>query len=307
VVNQAVGPDADLVRVYLDQISQHPLLTREDEQVLGRAMEAGRAAAVELERCGGHRRHQLAVVLAEGEAARRRFIEANLRLVVTLAKRYQGSGLPLLDLIQEGNLGLLRAVEGFDYRKGFKFSTYATWWICQAISRGVALTGRTIRLPIEVGDRVRRARVAEMRLHGLLCRAPTVEEIAADLGTTVERAAEAIAFARALASLSEPLGEDQAFALEDLVEDVEALDPAEHATAAVMTSELLALFAPLRPREEEVLRLRYGLDRGYPRTLEEVGTRLRLTRERIRQIESRALCKLRHPSLGADAREVLLG
>lgn len=295
------------MRVYLDQISRHRLLTREDEQVLGRAMEAGRAAAAELEQDGGHRRHHLAAVVAEGEGARRRFIEANLRLVVTLAKRYQGTGVPLLDLIQEGNLGLLRAVEGFDYRKGFKFSTYATWWICQSISRGVALSGRAIRLPIEVGDRVRQLRVAEMRLHGVLCRAPTVEEMAADLGITVERAAEAAVFAKALASLSEPLGEDESFTLEDLLEDVEARDPAEEATDSLLSSELLVLFAPLRPREEQVLRLRYGLDRGYPRTLEEVGAQLRLTRERIRQIESQALCKLRHPSLGADAREVLLG
>lgn len=307
VVVDPAQADADLVRVYLKEIGRHGLLSWEDEQRLGRAMEAGRTAVVQLETCGSQQRGVLESAVADGEKAKQRLVEGNLRLVVSLAKRYQGSGVPLLDLIQEGNLGLLRAVEGFDYRKGFKFSTYATWWIGQAISRGIAVSARTIRLPIEVGDGVRRVREAQMRLHGELARAPSVEEIAADLSMRPDRVTEATQFAQGPTSISQPLGEDSGVSLDDLVEDQAAIDPADEAVAAVLGSELLVLLAPLRPREREVLRLRFGLDRGHPRTLEEVGARLHLTRERIRQIESLALCKLRHPSAGPDARQLLLG
>jgi len=308
-VTDSPAVDVDLVRLYLDDIARHGLLSREDEQRLGAIIEAGRVAADELEDhpVTAQRRALLEDALAVAAEARRQFVEANLRLVVSVAKRYQGSGVPLLDLVQDGNLGLLRAVERFDHRKGFKFSTYATWWIRQCIARGSAVSGRTIQLPLEVGEQVRRVRDAQVRLHGMLARAPTVDEVAADLALSAEQVADAIELARVPTSLSDPLGEDVTLALEDVIEDSSAVSPADEAMAAVLASELPGLLDPLRPREKEVLRLRFGLDRGYPRTLEEVGVRLQLTRERIRQIEKLALCKLRHPSGGTDARELLLG
>jgi len=301
--------DADLVRLYLNDVGRHGLLSREDEQRLGAIIEAGRIAAGELDDqpVTAQRRKLLEEVVANAAQARRQFVEANLRLVVSVAKRYQGSGVPLLDLVQDGNLGLLRAVERFDHRKGFKFSTYATWWIRQAIARGSAVSARTIQLPLDVGEQVRRVRDAHVRLHGLLARPPTVAEVAADLALSAAQVAEAVELARAPTSLSDPLGDDTTLALEDLIEDGSAVSPADEAMAAVLASELSDLLDPLRPREREVLRLRFGLDRGHPRTLEEVGVRLQLTRERIRQIERLALCKLRHPSVGTDARELLLG
>ena len=301
--------DVDLVRLYLDDVGRHALLSREDEQRLGTIIEAGRVAAAELgaQPATGQRRRRLEEMLAEATDARRQFVEANLRLVVSVAKRYQASGVPLLDLVQDGNLGLLRAVERFDHRKGFRFSTYATWWIRQAIARGAAVSARTIQLPLEVGDHVRRVRDAQVRLHGALARAPTVAEIAADLAVSADQVADAVELAKAPTSLSEPLGEGLNLAFEDLIEDGSATSPADEAMAAVLGSEVLGLLAPLRPREKQVLHLRFGLDRGHPRPLEEVGDRLHLTRERIRQIERLALCKLRHPSVGTDPRELLPG
>ena len=301
--------DPDVVSLYLHDVGGHGLLSREDERRLGRTIEAGRRAEAELERrpAPGERRRSLEDAIAEAAEARCEFVEANLRLVVSVAKRYQGSGVPLLDLVQDGNIGLLRAVERFDYRKGFKFSTYATWWIRQAIARGIAVSARSIHLPLEVADQVRGVRDAQARLQVALARPPTLDEVAADLAITPDQVAEAVEFAKVPASLSDPLGEDLTLALEDLLEDRSATDPADAAATAVLASELAALLGPLRAREREVLRLRFGLDRGDPRTLEEVGARLHLTRERIRQIEQLALCKLRHPSVGTDARHLLLG
>ncbi len=307
-MTESSGVSTDLVRLYLDDIGRHRVLSRADEQRLGAIIEAGRVAAgeLELETARGERRRRLEAALVEAGEARREFVQANLRLVVSVAKRYQGTGLPLLDLVQDGNLGLLRAVEGFDHRKGFKFSTYATWWIRKAITRGAAISARNIQLPLDVGDLVRRVGEAQTRLQGALGRQPTLAEVAEDLAVCTEQVTEAVELGRATVSLSEPLGEDLSLSLDDLVEDSSAVSPVDEAIAAVVRTELQGLLAPLRPREKEVLRLRFGLDRGHPRTLEEVGARLRLTRERIRQIESLALCKLRHPSTGTDVGGLLV-
>lgn len=301
--------DADLVRLYFGDIGRYRLLSRADEQRLGATMAAGRAAASELvgSRPTEEKHRDLAAAVAAGAYARQQFIESNLRLVVALAKRYQGSGTPLLDLIQDGNLGLLRAVDGFDHRKGFKFSTYATWWICQGITRGTAMSARAIRLPVEIADRIRLVRNSQVRLQAELGRSATISEVAVDLDLSIPTVQEAIELGRTPTSLSQPVGEDHGTALEELIEDSKAPDPVEEAVAAVLGAELVGLLGPLRAREQAVLRLRFGLDQGQPRTLKEVGIVLHLTRERIRQIEKVALCKLRHPSLKTDVRALLLG
>ena len=307
----ASEPQEDLVRLYLNEIGRYPLLTKADEERLGRAVEDGQLAAAEL--AAGRsalppaRRRSLRQRVAAGEKATTEFCQANLRLVVSIAKRYQASGVPLLDLVQEGNLGLLHAVEKFDYKKGFKFSTYATWWIRQAITRGIANTGRTIRLPVHAGDLVTRVQRAQSRLEAYLGRRPTSEELGLDLDMTPARVEEVLALATDPVSISTPLSEDGEGELGDVMEDTTALSPLEEAIANAVPHELARLLAVLDEREREILRLRYGLDQGVPRTLEEVGERMHLTRERIRQIESRALCKLRHPSLETGARDLLSG
>ena len=302
-------PQEDLVRLYLNEIGRYPLLTKADEERLGSAVALGLDAAAELARPGAPpspgRRRQLRARVAAGERATTEFCQANLRLVVSIAKRYQASGLPLLDLVQEGNLGLLHAVEKFDYKKGFKFSTYATWWIRQAITRGIANTGRTIRLPVHAGDLVNRVQRAQSRLEAQLGRRPAPEEVASEVGLTPGRVVEVLAMSTEAVSISAPLSEDGDGELGDVIEDVTALSPLEEAMANAVPTELARLLAVLDEREREILRLRYGLDQGEPRTLEEVGERMHLTRERIRQIESRALCKLRHPSLETGARDLL--
>ncbi|HVM02910.1 MAG TPA: sigma-70 family RNA polymerase sigma factor [Acidimicrobiales bacterium] len=307
-------PQEDLVRLYLNEIGRYPLLTKSDEERLGRAVEEGQAAAAELAAAaaGGTplpaaRRRHLRAVVAAGERATTEFCQANLRLVVSIAKRYQASGLPLLDLVQEGNLGLLHAVEKFDYKKGFKFSTYATWWIRQAITRGIANSARTIRLPVHAGDLVNRVHRAQARLESHLGRRPTLEELGDDLDLSAERVAEVLSMATEPISISAPLGDDGEGELGDVIEDAGAASPLDQVLADAVPGELARLLAVLDEREREILRLRYGLDQGQPRTLDEVGERMHLTRERIRQIESRALCKLRHPSLDTGARELLFG
>ena len=301
--------EEDLVRLYLTDIGQYPLLTKDDEVRLAQAIEGGNESRLSLEAPGPTSPRPASVSCARaircGEDAERTFVQSNLRLVVSIAKKYQASGLPLLDLIQEGNLGLMHAVEKFDWRKGFKFSTYATWWIRQAITRGIANTGRTIRLPVHAGDTLARLQKARARLELKLGRPATLAELSAEVEMPEDKVTEALRFAAEPLSLSEPLREDGDAELGDVVEDRSAESPFEVAATALLPEEISRLLAPLDEREREILKLRFGLDRGEPRTLEEVGEHFNLTRERIRQIEARAMSKLRHPSSDTGARDLL--
>ena len=300
--------DEDLVRLYLADIGQYPLLTKDDEVRLAQAIEAGQQARARLD-TEAHltpaTKRQLRRTMGRGLDAERTFVQSNLRLVVSIAKKYQASGLPLLDLVQEGNLGLMHAVEKFDWRKGFKFSTYATWWIRQAITRGIANTGRTIRLPVHAGDTLVRLQKARSHLELKLGRTATLREIAAEVDLPEDRITEALRFAAEPLSLSEPLREEGEAVLGDVVEDHSAESPFEAASVSLLPREIARLLAPLDDREREILTMRFGLDQGRPRTLEEVGEHFRLTRERIRQIEARAMSKLRHPSSDMGARDLL--
>ena len=301
--------EEDLVRLYLTDIGQFNLLTKDDEVRLAQAIEVGSVARRELEEHGrdvtAARKRELKRQIRAGDEATDAFVESNLRLVVSIAKKYQASGLPLLDLIQEGNLGLMHAVEKFDWRKGFKFSTYATWWIRQAITRGIANTGRTIRLPVHAGDTLARLQKARSRLELKFGRPPTQFELSIEVEMPEEKVTEALRFALEPLSLSEPLREDGDAELGDVVQDRSAESPFEVAATALLPEEITRLLSPLDEREREILRLRFGLDRGEPRTLEEVGEHFNLTRERIRQIEARAMSKLRHPSSDTGARDLL--
>ncbi|MCY3805873.1 MAG: sigma-70 family RNA polymerase sigma factor, partial [bacterium] len=300
--------EEDLVRLYLTDIGQYTLLTKDDEVDLAQKIEVGIEAREELaagKSLSSRRRVELRRLVGEGEAAERQFVQSNLRLVVSIAKKYQASGLPLLDLVQEGNLGLMHAVEKFDWRKGFKFSTYATWWIRQAITRGIANTGRTIRLPVHAGDTLTRLQKARARLELRYGRPATLSELAEEVEMPEQKVTEALRFAAEPLSLSEPLREDGDAELGDVVEDRSAESPFEVAATALLPEEIKRLLSPLDEREREILTLRYGLDRGEPRTLEEVGEHFNLTRERIRQIEARAMSKLRHPSSDTGARDLL--
>ncbi|MAT37198.1 MAG: RNA polymerase subunit sigma-70 [Acidimicrobiaceae bacterium] len=308
--NRVERDEEDLVRLYLTDIGQYELLDKEDEVRLAKKIEEGVAARIALEKNGGAKltpakRRELRRTVIKGERATSEFTNSNLRLVVSIAKKYQASGLPLLDLIQEGNLGLMHAVEKFDWRKGFKFSTYATWWIRQAITRGIANTGRTIRLPVHAGDTLARLTKARSRLEIQHGRAATLAELAAEVEMDEDKVTEALRFAAEPLSLSEPLREDGDAELGDVVEDRGAQSPFESAATSLLPEEISRLLAPLDDREREILKLRFGLDRGEPRTLEEVGDHFKLTRERIRQIEARAMSKLRHPSSDTGARDLL--
>ena len=301
--------EEDLVRLYLTDIGQYALLTKDDEVRLAKAIEAGKEAVAEMAKIKtptATKRRELRKAIREGEVAERAFVQSNLRLVVSIAKKYQASGLPLLDLIQEGNLGLMHAVEKFDWRKGFKFSTYATWWIRQAITRGIANTGRTIRLPVHAGDTLARLQKARSRLELKFGRTATLAELAKEVEMPEDKVTEALRFAAEPLSLSEPLREDGDAELGDVVEDRSAESPFETAATALLPEEIQRLLAPLDEREREILRLRFGLGgSGEARTLEEVGEHFNLTRERIRQIEARAMSKLRHPSSDTGARDLL--
>lgn len=300
--------EEDLVRLYLTDIGQYPLLTKEDEVRLAQKIEKGVEAREKLstsEELTAKEKSDLKRLDRNGARAEKKFVQSNLRLVVSIAKKYQASGLPLLDLIQEGNLGLMHAVEKFDWRKGFKFSTYATWWIRQAITRGIANTGRTIRLPVHAGDTLARLQKARTRLELKYGRPATMTELAADVEMPEDKITEALRFANEPLSLSEPLREDGDAELGDVVEDRGAASPFEVAATSLLPDEIARLLAPLDKREREILKLRFGLDRGEPRTLEEVGEHFNLTRERIRQIEARAMSKLRHPSSDTGARDLL--
>ncbi|MDD7447311.1 MAG: RNA polymerase sigma factor RpoD [Clostridiales bacterium] len=271
----------DPVRMYLKEIGKVPLLTAEEEIEIAKRMEQG------------------------DEQAKRKLAEANLRLVVSIAKRYVGRGMLFLDLIQEGNLGLIKAVEKFDYRKGYKFSTYATWWIRQAITRAIADQARTIRIPVHMVETINKLIRVSRQLLQELGREPLPEEIAKEMNISEEKVREIIKIAQEPVSLETPIGEEEDSHLGDFIPDDEAPAPAEAASFTLMKEQLMNVLDTLTPREEKVLRLRFGLDDGRQRTLEEVGKEFNVTRERIRQIEAKALRKLRHPSRSKKLKDFL--
>ncbi|HEY6472326.1 MAG TPA: sigma-70 family RNA polymerase sigma factor [Acidimicrobiales bacterium] len=296
--------EEDLLGLYLKDISRYPLLTRDDEVHLAKVAAAGRDADAVLASGADHspaEARELRRTARTGERATETFTNANLRLVVSIAKRYQGSGLPLLDLVQDGNLGLIHAIGKFDWQKGFKFSTYATWWIRQAITRGIADGSRTIRLPAHIRDLLNQVTKARTRLEAKHGRHVTLDEIAADLEISADKVSDILQHAGTLASLSEPFSHEGDSELGDLIEDHQAVSPLDSAASAMLPREVTEMLTSLDDREREILRLRFGLDRGSPRTLEEVGVCFGLTRERIRQIEAKAMCKLRHPTAAYDS------
>ena len=298
---------SDLVRIYLREIGRVPLLTAEDEVELAKAIEAGLYAEEKLN--GGYpllgeERADLEWLAADGVRGKQRLIEANLRLVVSIAKRYIGRGLVFLDLIQEGNLGLIRAVEKFDYTRGYKFSTYATWWIRQAITRAIADQARTIRVPVHMVETINKLARVQRQLHQELGREASVDEIAAEMGVEPERVAEIQRIAQEPVSLQSPIGEEESD-LGDFIEDADAVVPIEAAAFIMLQDQLERVLCELSDREQRIIQLRFGLTDGHPRTLEEVGREFGVTRERIRQIESKTLAKLRHPSRALLLREYL--
>ncbi len=288
---------SDPVRMYLNEIGRVRLLTTQQEVELAMALEAGRRARErsDTEELSGEDRTALAIEVLAGERAHRRLVEANLRLVVSIARRYAGRGMSLLDLIQEGNMGLMKAVERFDYRRGFKFSTYASWWIRQSISRAIADQARTIRMPVHIVETVNRITKATRTLSQDLGREPTIEELAADLELDVERVTELQRIAQDTLSLEAPLGDDTTGTIGDTVPDPESESPIDAAAFVSLQDQLALALEGLSEREREVLIMRFGLADGKVKTLEEVGNHFKVTRERIRQLETKALAKLRHP------------
>ena len=291
------SPAADLVRVYLNGIGKTALLTAEDEVELAKRIEAGLYAQHLLDtrkRLGEKRKNALATIATDGRAARSHLLEANLRLVVSLAKRYTGRGMPLLDLIQEGNLGLIRAMEKFDYTKGFKFSTYATWWIRQAITRGMADQSRTIRLPVHLVEQVNKLSRIKREMHQTLGREATDEELAEESGIPVEKINDLLEHSRDPVSLDMPVGADEEAPLGDFIEDSEAMSAENTVIAELLHTDIRHVLATLDEREKQVIQLRFGLDDGQPRTLDQIGKLFGLSRERVRQIEREVMIKLRN-------------
>ncbi|MBO3750396.1 RNA polymerase sigma factor RpoD [Streptosporangiaceae bacterium NEAU-GS5] len=300
------APTSDLVRIYLREIGRVPLLTAEEEVELAKAIEAGLFAEDKVCASAAVRvaRPELEELIWEGVRAKQRLIEANLRLVVSIAKRYVGRGMLFLDLIQEGNLGLIRAVEKFDYTKGYKFSTYATWWIRQAITRAIADQARTIRIPVHMVETINKLVRVQRQLHQDLGREPAPEEIAAEMDLPIERVVEIQRIAQEPVSLQSPIGEEDSD-LGDFIEDADAVVPIEAAAFIMLQDQLDDILATLSEREQRIIQLRFGLADGHPRTLEEVGREFGVTRERIRQIESKTLAKLRHPTRAQMLRDYL--
>ncbi|MFF1463813.1 RNA polymerase sigma factor [Streptomyces sp. NPDC058330] len=302
------GPSSDLFRQYLREIGRIPLLGAADEVELARRVEAGLFAEERLAATPDpdtRLAQDLGRLVVQGRMAERRLIEANLRLVVSVAKRYAGRGLTMLDLVQEGNLGLIRAVEKFDYTRGYKFSTYATWWIRQAMSRALADQARTIRVPVHVVELINRVVRMQRRLLQERGHEPSAEEVAAQLGLTPERVGTILRLAQEPVSLHAPVGEEDDVAFGDLIEDGDAPSPVESAAFLLLREHLEAVLSTLGERERKVVQLRYGLDDGRPRTLEEIGRLFGVTRERIRQIESKTLARLRDHAFADQLRGYL--
>ena len=303
----------DPVRMYLKEIGKVPLLSADEEINIAMRMEKGDEAKQMLESgvnadgkpLSDEEKKQCQAAIDDGTQAKRLLAEANLRLVVSIAKRYVGRGMLFLDLIQEGNLGLIKAVEKFDYRKGYKFSTYATWWIRQAITRAIADQARTIRIPVHMVETINKLIRVSRQLLQEYGREPTPEEIAKAMGISEAKVREIIKIAQEPVSLETPIGEEEDSHLGDFIPDDDAPAPAEAASHALMREQLWDVLNTLTPREEKVLRLRFGLDDGNQRTLEEVGREFKVTRERIRQIEAKALRKLRHPSRSKKLKDYL--
>ena len=302
------APTNDPVRMYLKEIGKVPLLNAEEEVDLAKRIEAGLFASEKLatdSRIAAGLRRELELIERDGQFAKKKLVEANLRLVVSIAKRYVGRGMLFLDLIQEGNLGLIRAVEKFDYTKGYKFSTYATWWIRQAITRAIADQARTIRIPVHMVETINKLVRIQRGLLQDLGRDPTPEEIAAEMDLPPEKVREILKVSQEPVSLETPIGEEEDSSLGDFIEDSDAIVPVDAASFILLQEQLDAVLHTLSEREKKVIQLRFGLTDGHPRTLEDVGKEFGVTRERIRQIESKTLSKLRHPSRSQKLRDYL--
>ncbi len=300
----------DPVRMYLKEIGKVPLLSPEEEIDLAQKMSSGNLAQEQLDSAeegslSAEETAQLKALLKEGEKAKQKLAEANLRLVVSIAKRYVGRGMLFLDLIQEGNLGLIKAVEKFDYTKGFKFSTYATWWIRQAITRAIADQARTIRIPVHMVETINKVIRVSRQLLQELGHDPSPEEIAGEMAMPVDKVREILKIAQEPVSLETPIGEEEDSHLGDFIPDEGASEPSEAASFTLLKEQLVDVLGTLTPREEKVLKLRFGIEDGRTRTLEEVGKEFNVTRERIRQIEAKALRKLRHPSRSKKLKDFL--
>ena len=300
------GSTADTVRMYLREIGRVDLLTPDDERHLAQAIEEGNQAALELDQTSDPTEHRRQMrVVQTGQRAKSELIQANLRLVVSIAKRYSGRGMLFLDLIQEGNLGLMRAVDKFDHTKGFKFSTYATWWIRQAITRSIADQARTIRIPVHMVESMNRVLRMQRQMHQELEREPTLDELAERCGLPPDRIREILRISLDPLSLDSPVGEEDDSNLTDFIEDLTVDAPADMATNRMLAQAVEEALGELTDREQEIVRMRFGLDDGQARTLEDVGKEFGVTRERIRQIEAKTLAKLRHPMRSQRLKEFL--